>query len=93
LNDPAGTNAKLKVLWLGVGRQDRTVGYANNKQVSDILYDAGINHIFYEMDGAHTFTVWRKCLEEALPVLFKPDVVMPSKPASASPVASAASAQ
>jgi enterochelin esterase-like enzyme len=84
LNDPTGTNAKLKVLWLGVGRQDKTVGYANNKQVSDILYDHGINHIFFEMDGAHTFAVWRKCLEQALPVLFKPGVVMPAKPETAS---------
>jgi len=79
LNDPAGTNAKLKVLWLGVGRQDKTVGYANNKQVSDILYDRGIHHVFFEMDGAHTFAVWRKCLAEVLPVLFNPKAVMPAK--------------
>jgi len=90
LNDPAGTNAKLKVLWLGVGRQDKTVGYANNKQVSDLLYDHGINHVFFEMDGAHTFAVWRKCLAEVLPELFNPSVVMPSKPvAAATPAASA----
>ncbi len=80
LNDAQGTNAKLKVLWLGCGRQDTTVQFANNKRVSDIFYEHGINHIFYEMDGAHTFIVWRKLLEETLPVLFKPDVVMPGKP-------------
>ncbi len=80
LNDPAGTNAKLKALWLGSGHQDKAVGFANNKQVSDLLYDKGIKHIFFEMDGGHTFTVWRKCLEETLPVLFQPGVVMPAKP-------------
>jgi len=84
LKDSAGTNAKLKVLWLGVGRQDKTVGYANNKKVSDIFYDHGINHVFFEMDGAHTFAVWRKCLAEVLPVLFNDKAVMPSKAAEAS---------
>ena len=83
LNDPAGTNAKLKMLWLGCGLQDKTVGFASNKQVSDVLYDKGINHIFFEMEGAHTFAVWRKCLEETLPVLFNPKAVMPSKPVAA----------
>ncbi|HTB63505.1 MAG TPA: alpha/beta hydrolase-fold protein [Opitutales bacterium] len=83
LNDAAGTNAKLKVLWLGCGRQDKTVGFANNKNVSDVLYDHGINHVFFEMDGAHTFAVWRKCLEETLVELFKPEVVMPGKAAAA----------
>ena len=80
LNDSAGTNEKLKVLWLGCGLQDKTVGFANNKQVSDVLYDHGINHVFVALEGGHTFAVWRKCLEETLPVLFNPKAVMPGKP-------------
>jgi enterochelin esterase-like enzyme len=69
LDDPKGTNAKLKLLWIGCGQQDPA--FANNKSLSEILTRHDIKNTFYAIPGRHTFTVWRHCLVEIAPQLFR----------------------
>ncbi len=45
LADPAGTNAKLKLLWLGCGRQDSLFSFSETTHAT--LTTAKINHIFF----------------------------------------------
>jgi len=75
LDDPAGTNAKLKLFWLGVGRQDGL--FTPNQAVATVLDSHGIHNTFFSMDGVHNYIVWRKCLEETLPLLFRADTGKP----------------
>src|ERR1051325_7077666 len=57
LDDSKGTNSKLSLLWIGCGKQDP--GFANNKNLSDVLTKHDIKNTFYAIDGRHTYTVWR----------------------------------
>ncbi|MDQ6700940.1 MAG: alpha/beta hydrolase-fold protein [Acidobacteriota bacterium] len=71
LGDPAGTNTKLNVLWIGCGDKDTTVQYARVKQFAELLDRAGIHETFRTYEGgAHTWPVWRLCLSEFAPLLF-----------------------
>ena len=69
LNDPAGTNKKLKLFWIGCGRQDTVFDRAT--KLSSTLTSHGIKHTFRATEGAHTYTVWRAYLAEFAPLLFK----------------------
>jgi enterochelin esterase-like enzyme len=69
LNDPKGTNERLKVLWIGCGRQDSLFG--RSKDLLDLLAKYQVKHIFYPTDGVHNYTVWRKYLAEFAPLLFR----------------------
>lgn len=68
LDDPAGTNAKLKVLWIGCGKQDPAFG--RNKQLADTLTAHKVTNTFREVEGRHNYTVWRQFLGEVAPLLF-----------------------
>lgn len=70
LADPAGANAKFKLIWLGCGRQDPNFAFSEN--FGRELTAAGIQHTFFTMDGVHNYVVWRRCLLETLPLLFQP---------------------
>lgn len=69
LDDPAGTNAKLKLLWLSCGRQDSL--FANNERIDATLTQHKINHTWIARDGFHTFDYWIRCFEETAPLLFR----------------------
>lgn len=72
LSDPGGTNANLNVLWIGSGDKDTTVEYPRVKQFAEMLDRAGIHETFRTYEGgAHTWPVWRMCLSEFAPLLFK----------------------
>ena len=63
-------NSRLKLLWISVGRQDFL--YQANKQFSDALTAAGVKVTYRETEGAHVWSIWRKNLNETLPLLFRP---------------------
>jgi enterochelin esterase-like enzyme len=63
-----GANEKLRLLWVGCGKQDSLM--ASNKAFSDLLKSQNINHVFHESEGAHTWMVWRQYLNELAPLLF-----------------------
>jgi len=71
LNDSKAA-AEMKTLFWGVGKEDpRDPGM---KKLTDSLTALGIKHVFYEdTEGAtgHVWPVWRKCLTEFAPLLFR----------------------
>jgi enterochelin esterase family protein len=69
LADPAGTNAKLKLLWIGIGKDDP--GKARNEELIARLKESGIKDSWHLTEGAHSWPVWRGCLAEFVPLLFR----------------------
>lgn len=65
--DPAALN-KLKLLWLGVGREDGL--FERARQFHEALEKAQIRHTWLTRDGMHTWAIWRWCLTEFTPLLF-----------------------
>jgi enterochelin esterase-like enzyme len=71
LDDPSGTNAKLKLLWIGCGRQDSA--FARAERLAALLSDHKIRHTFRPTEGRHHYAVWRQYLGEVAPLLFRAD--------------------
>jgi len=71
LDDPIRTNAKLKLLWIGCGRQDSA--FERNQQLSELLTRHKIKNTFHPTEGLHNFAVWRRYLVEVGPLLFRKD--------------------
>ncbi|MEO6568541.1 MAG: alpha/beta hydrolase-fold protein [Opitutaceae bacterium] len=69
LNDAAGTNAKIDLLWLGCGRQDSL--HANAQQLADTFAAKQIRHTWFSVDGVHNYAFIRGALPEFLPKLFR----------------------
>jgi enterochelin esterase-like enzyme len=67
--DPKGLNAKLDLLWVGIGRDDS--GTPSNRKFDEELKQLGIAHTYAETEGAHEYSVWRWCLTQFAPLLFK----------------------
>jgi enterochelin esterase-like enzyme len=65
LDDPAGSNAKLKLLYLACGKQDGA--FARSEQLAKTLTTSKIEHTFHPTEGRHNFTVWRQYLGEIAP--------------------------
>ena len=68
--DPAATNKKLKLLWVGIGKDDKLV-MAGNNALKESLTKGGIKHTYRETEGRHEWVVWRHHLREVAPLLFK----------------------
>ena len=64
-----GLNARLRLLWIGCGREDWLIG-ANQKLV-EWLQSKGVKLTWVETPGTHSFRVWRRYLAEFLPLLFQ----------------------
>lgn len=69
LDHPGTTNGKLKLFWIGCGREDTV--FPRARKLSETLSAHQIKHTFREIDGAHTYTVWRQFLYEVAPLLFR----------------------
>lgn len=68
--DPKAFNEKVHTLFLGMGSEE---GFGSDK-ISKALNDAGINHVYYSSPGTHhEWLTWRRCLNEFLPLIFKPN--------------------
>ncbi len=68
--DPAATNRKMKLLWLGVGKDDNLVG-PSAKALEATLVAKGIKHVYSLSEGRHEWVVWRHALNEVAPQMFK----------------------
>jgi enterochelin esterase family protein len=66
--DPAATNKKLKLLWIGCGKDDFLL--KRNEEFLATLKEKNILHEWHLTDGAHSWPVWRIYLGEFLPRLF-----------------------
>ncbi|MBN8460364.1 MAG: esterase [Verrucomicrobia bacterium] len=67
--DPEGTNGKLKLLWLGVGKQDFL--YNDARAFDEFLTAKGIRHTSLTTDGGHTWMNARAYLTETLQRFFR----------------------
>jgi enterochelin esterase family protein len=68
LADPAGTNAKLKLLWIGCGKDDFL--RSRNEEFVGKLKEKAIRHEWELTAGDHSWPVWRGYLAEFAPKLF-----------------------
>ena len=71
LDDPIGTNKKLKLLWIGCGRQD--TAFERNQKLSELLTGHKVRNTFHATEGLHNFAIWRRYLAEVAPLLFRKD--------------------
>ena len=69
LDDPEGTNRKLKQLWIGCGRQDPA--FERDQKLSELLAAHQVRNTFYPTEGLHNFAIWRRYLVEVAPLLFR----------------------
>ncbi len=70
LADAAGTNARLRLLWIGCGQDDFL--RPRNEEFITKLKEAGIVHQWHLTQGGHSWPVWRGYLADFLPLLFQP---------------------
>jgi len=71
LSDPDSVNARLELLWVGCGREDFL--FDANEKFLETLKAKKVKHVAHITDGAHEWRVWRRYLNEFVPLLFKTD--------------------
>jgi enterochelin esterase family protein len=71
LETPDATNKKLKLLWIGCGRQDPA--FERNQKLSELLTAHKIQNTFHATEGLHNFVIWRRYFVEVAPLLFRDD--------------------
>jgi enterochelin esterase family protein len=69
LEDVSATNARLKLLWVGCGKDDFLL--ERNRQFTQWLSDKDLRHTYRLTEGGHDWIVWRKYLAEFLTLLFR----------------------
>jgi enterochelin esterase-like enzyme len=68
IKDPKAANQQLKLLWFSCGKSDGLL--QPNEQIDETLTGHGVWHTFVRLEGGHEWTVWRRGLEEFLPLVF-----------------------
>lgn len=68
-HDAQAANRKLSLLWIGCGKDDSLITAA--QAFDDYLNQHQVRHIFRQSEGAHTWIVWRRYLNEVAPLLFR----------------------
>lgn len=71
LSSPAETNRKLRLLWIGCGRQD--AAFPHNQKLAELLSAHQIRATFQGPEGLHNFAFWRRQWTEVAPLLFPKD--------------------
>jgi enterochelin esterase-like enzyme len=64
------TNKQLKLLWVGVGKDDALV-MAGSKALQEALTKHNIKHTYRVTEGRHEWVVWRHHLREVAPLMFR----------------------
>jgi enterochelin esterase family protein len=64
----AETNRKLKLLWIGCGKDDFLL--KRNEDFVALLKSHNINHEWHLTEGNHSWPVWRGYLADLAPRLF-----------------------
>ena len=67
LEDPAA--ADLELLWIAVGEDDFLLD--RNRAFRKALEEGGVEHVYQETPGDHSWPVWRRYLKEFAPLLFQ----------------------
>jgi len=71
LAEPSSINEKLNLLWIGCGRSDFL--FQENQRFIERLKAEKLEHVTHITDGAHEWRLWRRYLNEFVPLLFGPD--------------------
>jgi enterochelin esterase-like enzyme len=71
LAEPVKINKELQLLWIGCGRDDTL--FRVNRDFIEQLESRSIKHISRITDGAHEWSLWRRYLNEFVPLLFRQD--------------------
>jgi enterochelin esterase-like enzyme len=69
LADPEGTNQKLRLLWIGCGKEDFLL--KRNEEFIALLTEKSLRQEWHLSDGGHSWPVWRIYLAELAPKLFQ----------------------
>lgn len=69
-DNPAATNKTMKLVWLGVGKDDNLVG-PSAKALEATLVAKGIKHVYDLSEGRHEWVVWRHALYDVAPRMFR----------------------
>jgi enterochelin esterase-like enzyme len=69
LADPAAANAKLRLLWIACGKDDRL--RQRSEEFASALKEKDIHHEWHLTDGDHSWPVWRRHLADFAPRLFQ----------------------
>ena len=64
-----GTGEKLDLVVIGIGKEDGSLAKA--KELWGALAGLGLPTTYREVEGGHTYPVWRKLLVETAPLLFR----------------------
>jgi len=67
INGPKVANRQLKLLWFACGKSDGLM--RPNEEMDKALTEHGVRHTFVPMEGGHEWNVWRRGLEEFLPLV------------------------
>ncbi len=67
----ADLNAKLRLLWIGCGKDDFLL--KRNEDFIAKLKESGVTHQWHLTEGGHSWPVWRTYLADFLPLLFQPE--------------------
>jgi enterochelin esterase-like enzyme len=70
LDARGNSNEKLRLLWIGCGKQEGA-RFAANEQFAKLLSGHDIKCTFVGPDGLHNYTLWRKLLVEMAPLIFR----------------------
>lgn len=69
LAEPEKSNAALRLLWIGCGKDDFLI--KPNEEFVALLASKGIRHTWRLTEGDHSWPVWRRYLAELAPLLFR----------------------
>jgi enterochelin esterase family protein len=68
--DSKRTNKLVRLFWIGVGKDDRTV-VDGPKRLADTLTAHDIHNEYREFEGGHGGATWQLCLQDFAPLLFR----------------------
>lgn len=68
--DPAKYNRQFKLFWLGQGGAE-DISYEGHALMRARFDKIGIQYQYFETPGGHTWPVWRECLYQFAPQLFR----------------------
>ena len=68
---PHVLNQKLKVLWIGSGREDKTVSFSSIQSFAYSLTEKKVKHVFNPSGGGHSWPNWQVYLSKYAPLLFR----------------------
>jgi enterochelin esterase-like enzyme len=66
----SGANKNLRLLWIGCGNDDKNQ-LKPNEQLCDWLQSKGVRYTWVELQGQHSYRVWRRDLVLFAPLLFR----------------------